>query len=89
MQWCNSNSTCGGFAVSGNTCYFKSHACGNDLINSSNVLYMKQGRNTMAFHAVDNDDNEICYILPVTFTDVQTMFWRCFKYSGDIVFNYD
>ena len=49
-DWCDSNSSCGAFAVSGNTCYFKSQACGSDLRNAGSTdLYMKRGNNTMGF----------------------------------------
>ena len=48
MEVCNNNDTCGGFTVFKETCFFKSHACRNDLGNSSStVLFLKQGNLTI------------------------------------------
>ena len=65
-QWCSSNSVCEAFTVYKNTCYFKSHACGNNLIKSSNVLYMKRGNNALVFR--------INYMSETSFTEMQRVF---------------
>ena len=44
MEVCNGIDTCGGFTVYKETCFFKSHACRDDLTNSSGtVLFLRQG----------------------------------------------
>ena len=44
MEWCNNNSSCGGFALYKSTCYFKGDSCKNDIGETSiSDLYLKQG----------------------------------------------
>ena len=44
MDWCNYNSSCGGFSVMDKTCFFKNSSCGNNITYAANVnVYIKQG----------------------------------------------
>ena len=53
LEWCTNNNTCGGFSIGlrpqGNVilriCYFKTHACRNNIVRDDDVyVYIKQGR---------------------------------------------
>ena len=45
MEWCNFNSSCGGFSLYLDTCYFKNNDCENDMTRASGTdLYIKQDR---------------------------------------------
>ena len=44
-EWCSNNKNCGGFTRRYSNCYFKSYACGHNILEKEHVaVYIKQGR---------------------------------------------
>ena len=71
MEWCNFNSSCGGFSLYLDTCYFKNDDCENDMTRASSTdLHIKQGR--WFIWNIFQSKKRVC----TTFGQYLKMFWN-------------